>query len=377
MPRDYYEVLGVDKSASDAEIKKAYRKMAMKYHPDQNRDNAEAEEKFKEANQAYEVLSDSDKKSRYDQFGHAGVDPSAGGGGYGGFGGGFEDVDLGDIFGSFFGGGFGGGGARRNGPRKGESQRISMVLTFEEAAFGCTKTISVNRVETCKTCNGVGAKSNADVETCSTCGGSGQVRQNQRTPFGTFQSTTTCPKCGGKGKTIKNPCPDCSGNGRVTKKATIEVKIPAGIDHGQSVQLRGQGSAGANGGPAGDIIVTVSVRDHDIFERDGADVICDMPISYVQAVLGDDIIVHTIHGKVKYHVPEGTPTGTVFRLRAKGIPHLNGRGNGDHFVRVNIEVPKNLTYEQKEILKKFDCTLSDENCQEKKGFFEKIKDAFK
>lgn len=377
MPRDYYEVLGVDKNSSDAEIKKAYRKMAMKYHPDQNRDNAEAEEKFKEVNQAYEVLSDGTKKSRYDQFGHAGVDPSAGGGGYGGFGG-FDDVDLGDIFGSFFGGGFGGGSSsRRNGPRKGESQRQNLVLTFEEAVFGCTKTITINRIETCKSCNGSGAKSSSDVETCSTCGGAGQVRQNQRTPFGTFQSNVTCPKCAGRGKMVKNPCTHCSGNGKVANKTSIEVKIPAGIDHGQSIQLRGQGSAGANGGPAGDIIVTVSVRDHDLFERDGFDIICDMPISYVQAVLGDDIVVPTIHGKVKYNVPEGTATGTVFRIRSKGIPHINARGNGDHYVRVNIEVPKKLTAEQKDIIKKFDSTLSDENCQEKKSFLDKIKGIFK
>ena len=376
MPRDFYEVLGVDKSSSDAEIKKAYRKMAMKYHPDQNRDNAEAEEKFKEANQAYEVLSDTSKRSKYDQFGHAGVDPSYGGGG-GGFSGGFDDIDLGDIFGSFFGGGFGGGSSRRNGPQKGESQRISMVLTFEEAAFGCTKTININRVESCKTCNGTGAKPGTSSTTCSQCNGAGQVKQAQRTPFGTFQSTATCPRCNGKGKTINTPCSDCSGNGRVTNKANIEVKIPAGIDNGQSIQLRGQGSAGANGGPAGDIIVTVSVNEHQLFERDGSDVICDIPISYVQAVLGDEIIVPTIHGKVKYTVPEGTPTGTVFRLRSKGIPHLNGRGNGDHFVRVNIEVPKKLSHEQKDIIKKFDATLSDTNCEEKKGFFDKLKDAFK
>ncbi|MFI3114640.1 MAG: molecular chaperone DnaJ [Clostridia bacterium] len=374
MARDYYEVLGVDKSASDVEIKKAYRKMAMKYHPDQNKDNPEAEASFKEVNQAYEVLSDDTKKSRYDQFGHAGVDSNYGGGGFGGGYGGFEDVDLGDIFGSFFGSG---GSARRNGPRKGESQRVSLSLTFEEAAFGCTKTININRTETCSSCSGSGAKSSSDVETCQTCGGAGQIRQTQRTPFGTFQSNATCPKCGGRGKIIKSLCPNCNGQGRVTTKTSVEVKIPAGIDHAQSIQLRGQGSQGVNGGPAGDIIVTISVKVHPLFERDGSDVVCDMPISYVQAVLGDEIVVHTIHGKVKYTIPEGTATGTVFRLRSKGIPNLNGRGHGDHFIRVNIEVPKKLTNEQKEIIKKFDNSLSDDNCHEKKSFFDKIKDVFK
>ncbi len=380
MARDFYEVLGVEKSASDAEIKKAYRKLAMKYHPDQNRDNPEAEAKFKEVNQAYEILSDSEKKGRYDQFGHAGVDPSygAGGGGYGGgFGGGFDDIDLGDIFGSFFGGGFGGGNRSRNAPRKGETQRVSMVLTFEEAAFGVTKTININRVETCTTCSGSGAKAGTSAETCSTCHGAGQVRQAQRTPFGTFQTTGTCPHCNGKGKTIKDPCNSCNGNGKVNKKTSLEVKIPAGIDDGQSIQLRGQGSVGANGGPNGDIIVTVSIKAHNLFKREGADVICDMPISYVQAVLGDEIIVPTIHGKVKYNVPEGTKTGTVFRLRGKGISHVNGKGHGDHFVRVNIEVPKKLSHEQKELLRKFEESLDDKNYEEKKGFFDIIKDMFK
>ena len=376
MPKDYYEVLGVSKDSSDVEIKKAYRRKAMKYHPDQNRDNEEAEAKFKEVNQAYEILSDEGKRSKYDRFGHAGVDPSYGGQG-GGFSGGFDDIDLGDIFGSFFGGGFGGSAQRRNGPQKGESQRMQASISFEEAAFGCTKTINVSRVESCSTCDGSGAKKGTGVETCSVCHGSGQVKQAQRTPFGTFESRATCSSCNGKGKKIKDPCTTCNGQGRVSKKTAIEVKIPAGIDNGQSIQLRGQGSAGVNGGPSGDIIVTVSVKEHNLFKRDGADVVCEIPISYIQAVLGDDIIVPTIHGKVKYHIPEGTPTGTVFRLKSKGIAHVNGRGNGDHFVRVNIEVPKKLTNDQKDILSKFEDSLGEHNYEEKKGFFDKLKEIFK
>lgn len=374
MSRDYYDVLGVDKSASETEIKKAYRKQAMKYHPDQNPGDAQAEASFKEVNEAYEVLSDGTKKSRYDQYGHAGVNDNYGGGGYGG---GFEDVDIGDIFGSFFGGGFGGQSRAKNAPRKGETTRIAITLTFEEAAFGVEKKISINRTENCKTCSGSGAKPGSTPTTCSTCGGQGQVRQAQRTPFGTFQTTGTCSACSGKGKIIKDKCGSCHGQGKVNNKADIDIAIPAGIDDGQSMQLRGKGSVGANGGPAGDIIVTVSVKPHNLFKREGSDVICDMPISYIDAVLGADITVPTIHGKVQYHVPEGTPTGTVFRLRSKGIANVNGKGHGDHFVRVNVEIPKKLSNEQKEILRKFEGTLNEKNYAEKKKFLDKLKDCFK
>lgn len=374
--RDYYEVLGVSKNASDDEIKKAHRKLAKKYHPDLNKDNPDAAEKFKELNEAYEVLSDKDKKAKYDQFGFAGVDPNYGGGagGFGGFGG-FDMGDLGDIFGSFFGGG-GSARSRRNAPQRGETLRQRVMLSFEEAAFGCEREITIGRVETCEECGGAGAAPGTSAETCSTCRGSGTVTQTQRTPLGMFQTQSACPNCKGTGKIIKTPCKKCSGSGKVRKNRTLKVNIPAGIDDGQSIQLRGQGGAGTNGGPAGDVIVTVGIRPHPFFTREGSDVLCEIPISFTQAALGDTLQVPTIDGKIEYTVPEGTQTGAVFRMRGKGIQNVNGRGRGDQFVRVNIEVPKNLSAKQKELLREFEAS-SSANHTARQGFWEKVKNAFK
>ena len=373
--RDYYEVLGVDKSASEDEIKRAYKKMARKYHPDLNPDNKEAEEKFKEVNEANEVLSNPEKKAKYDQFGFAGVDPNygAGQGGYGGAGG-FDFGDLGDIFGSFFGGGFGGGGRRNpNAPQRGESIRASLSVEFTEAAFGCEKSITIDRSEQCPTCKGKGCAPGTTPEVCTQCHGTGTVTQAQRTPFGMMQSQTVCPKCRGKGQIIHQPCPDCRGAGAVRKRRTIQVNIPAGIDNGQTISLRGQGHSGKNGGPAGDLLITVMVRPHEIFRRDGTAVFCEAPITFTQAVLGGTLEIPTIDGKVKYDIPEGTQTGTVFRLRGKGIPVLNGRGRGDQYVTVNIETPRNLNREQKEALKKFSESLGEGNYEKHKNFFGKKK----
>ena len=372
--RDYYEVLGVSKGASDDEIKKAYKKMARKYHPDLNPDNKEAEEKFKEVNEAYEILSDADKKSRYDQFGHAGVDPNFGAGGFGGgFDGGFDFGDLGDIFGSFFGGGFGGAQQRRNGPQRGESIRVSVSISFTEAAFGCEKDVTLERSEDCPTCHGSGCAEGTTPEICPDCRGSGTVQVRRQTPMGVFATTTTCPKCGGQGKIIHQPCADCRGSGRARKRRTVKVSIPAGIDNGQTISLRGQGHAGKNGGPAGDLLITVMVKPHELFRRDGTSVFCEAPITFTQAVLGAELEIPTIDGKVKYTIPEGTQTGTVFRLRGKGIPVLNGRGRGDQYVTVTIETPRNLNKEQKEALRKFSETLGEGNYEEQKSFFKKFK----
>ena len=376
--RDYYEVLGVSRSASEDEIKKAYRKLAKKYHPDLNPGNAEAEQKFKEVNEAYEVLSDSNKKARYDQFGFAGVDPNygAGAGGGGGFGGftDFDFGDLGDIFGSFFGGGFGGNGrSSRSGPQRGESIRVGVTVSFEEAAFGCEKEVTVDRVDQCPTCKGSGCEPGTTPEVCTQCGGSGQVQQRRQTPMGVFATTTTCPKCGGRGKIIHSPCKDCNGTGQQRKRKTIQVNIPAGIDNGQTISLRGQGNAGRNGGPAGDLLITVTVRPHQLFRREGNDVLCEAPITFTQAVLGGEMEIPTIDGKVKYDIPEGTQTGTTFRLRGKGIPNLNGRGRGDQYVTVYIETPKNLNKEQKEALRKFAETMGENETQGRKDFFKKFK----
>ena len=374
--RDLYEVLGLQKGASDDEIKKAYRKLAKKYHPDLNPGDKEAEKKMKEVNGAYEVLSDAEKKARYDQYGFAGIDPNyAGGAGGGGFGG-FQDFDLGDIFGSMFGGGFGGQQTRQNGPRKGENLRITLQLTFEEAVFGCEKSVSVTRNESCKDCGGTGAKKGSSPETCPVCRGSGQVQSTQRTPFGVFSSSSPCQNCKGTGKIIKEPCPSCKGEGRVRKTRTIRVKIPAGIDDGQTISLRGEGNGGARGGPAGDLYVTVYVKEHKMFKRDGQDIILEMPISFAQAALGATLIVPTVDGKVQYDLPEGTQTGTVFRLRGSGVPSVNGRGRGDQYVKVNVEIPRNLNHEQKELLRKFDEATGDSCYSERGGFFKKMKDLF-
>ena len=367
--RDYYEVLELQKGAGDDEIKKAYRRLAKKYHPDMNPGNKEAEAKFKEVNEAYEILSDSEKRARYDQFGFAGVDPSygagAGGAGFGGFGGGFggfDDIDLGDLFGSIFGGGTRSGGSRSaNAARRGENIRVSVELTFEEAAFGCTKEIPVSRIENCPECGGSGCEKGSTPEVCSRCGGTGSVRVQSRTAFGVMSTTSACPECSGSGKIVHNPCPKCRGKGAVRKNTTVSVDIPAGIDDGQTLSVHGSGHRGVNGGPAGDLLVTVSVLEHTQFERDGFDVYYNMPITFTQAALGDSVEVPTPDGKVKYTIPEGTQTGTVFRLRGKGITRLNSVGRGDQFVTVIVTTPQSLTSEQKELLRKLGETFGEEN----------------
>ena len=374
--RDYYEVLGIQKGASEDEIKKAYKKLARKYHPDMNPGDKEAEEKFKEVNEANEVLSDPTKKARYDQFGFAGVDPNygAGGGAYGGAG--FDFGDLGDIFGSFFGGGFGGFGGqqqRRNGPQRGESIRMSVSVSFTEAAFGCEKDVTLDRTEQCEDCHGSGCASGTTPEICPECRGTGTVQVRRQTPMGVFASTAPCTKCGGTGRIIHQPCSTCHGNGRVHKRRTVKVSIPAGIDNGQTISLRGQGHAGKNGGPSGDLLITVTVKPHDLFHRDGTSVFCEAPITFAQAVLGAELEIPTIDGKVKYTIPEGTQTGTVFRLKGKGIPVLNGRGRGDQYVTVTIETPRDLNREQKEALRKFSETLGEGNYEKQKSFFKKFK----
>jgi molecular chaperone DnaJ len=381
--RDYYEVLGVSKDASADDLKRAYRKLAKQYHPDMNPGDKTAEAKFKEVNEAYEVLNDPAKRQRYDQFGHAGIDPSygAGGGGFGGSGG-FGGFDVGDIFESFFGGGFGGfGGSNRtrnpNAPIRGNDINVTIGLSFMEAAKGCKQKIQIQRLEQCETCGGTGAKKGTSPETCSECGGTGQVKVQQRTPIGIIQTTRTCTRCNGKGKVIKEPCSSCRGMGRVRHSRTLEVSVPAGIDDGQTFMLRGQGDQGINGGPAGDVNIMVTLRPDELFERDGFDVWCDIPITFSQAVLGDEITVPTIDGKVKYEVPEGTQSGTVFRLRNKGIQYVNGRGRGDQYVKVNIEVPRNLSSKQKDVLKDFEKLSSDKNYEKRKTFFDRLKDAMK
>ena len=371
--RDYYEVLGIQKGASEDEIKKAYKKLARKYHPDMNPGDKEAEEKFKEVNEANEVLSDPEKKARYDQFGFAGVDPNYGAGAGGGaYGGGFDFGDLGDIFGSFFGGGFGGGQRRNpNAPQRGESIRASVSVSFTEAAFGCEKSVTLERSEQCPTCKGNGCAPGTTPEICPDCHGTGTVQTRRQTPMGVFTSNGPCRKCGGTGRLIHQPCPDCRGTGAVRKRKTIKVNIPAGIDHGQTISLRGQGNAGRNGGPAGDLLITVMVQPHELFRRDGVDVFCEAPITFAQAVLGAELEIPTIDGKVKYSIPEGTQTGTVFRLKGKGIPVLNGRGRGDQYVTVTIETPRNLNKEQKEALRRFSETLGESNYEKRKSFFKK------
>ena len=373
--RDYYEVLGVSKGASEEEIKKAYKKLARKYHPDMNPGDKEAEEKFKEVNEANEVLSDPEKKARYDQFGFAGVDPGygagAGGGAYGA--GGFDFGDLGDIFGSFFGGGFGGTRANPNAPQRGESLRTSVTISFEEAAFGCEKEISIERVEQCDTCRGTGCENGTTAEVCPDCRGTGMVQQRRQTPLGFMSTSAPCGRCGGKGRIIHQPCKACHGSGQLRRRKTLKVTIPAGIDNGQTISLRGQGNAGRNGGPAGDLLIVIAVRPHEIFRREGTSVLCEAPITFTQAVLGAELEIPTIDGKVKYSIPEGTQSGTTFRLKGKGIPGLNGRARGDQYVTVYIETPRNLNREQKEALRKFSDTLGESNYEQRKSFFGKFK----
>ena len=376
--RDYYEVLGVEKSAGADEIKKAYRKLAMKYHPDRNQGDKTAEEKFKEVGEAYEVLSDADKRARYDQFGFAGVDPNYGagqgggayGGGFGGFGG---FGDFGDIFGDIF-----GGGSRRsaahNAPRKGEDVGARLELTFEEAAFGVDKEVTGPRIEHCGSCNGSGSADGV-IETCGTCRGSGQVRTTQNFMGMTMQSTSACPQCGGRGKTVKNPCTTCRGKGKVRRNHTVKVKVPAGVDAGQTVRVRGEGCVGSNGGPNGDLLVDIFIKRHRIFERDGVDVLCEVPITFAQAALGAEIEVPTLDGKEKLEIPEGTQTGRVFNMFGKGIPYINNpKRRGSQRVTVVVETPTKLSKEQKELLRKLEERMDE--TPKRKGFIDAIKDLF-
>ena len=380
--RDYYEVLGVQKGAGADEIKKAYRKAAMKYHPDRNPGDKEAEEKFKEVGEAYEVLSDDGKRQRYDQFGFAGVDPNYGAGGNGPYGaggfsgfGGFGDFsDLGDIFGDFFGGGRSSRQSTQNAPRRGENVMSRLELTFEEAAFGCEKEVAAQRIENCSVCSGSGS-SDGVIETCSQCGGRGQVRSVQNFMGMQMQSTTTCPTCNGRGKMIKNPCNTCKGKGKVRKTNRVKVKIPGGVDAGQSVRVRGEGCVGTNGGVSGDLLVEIYIKRHPIFTREDYDVLCEVPISFAQAALGAEIEVPTIDGKVKFEIPEGTQTGREFTLREKGIPEVgNSRRRGNHRFTVVVETPTKLTKEQKELLRQLEGTM--EVSPKRKKFIDNLKDFF-
>ena len=379
--RDYYEVLGVQKGASADEIKKAYRSLARKYHPDLHPDDKDCAEKFKEVNEAYEVLSDPSKKERYDQFGHAGVDPNYGGGGFNGGAGGFNPFgDMGDIFENLFGGGFGGGfssssgRSRANAPRRGQDIDTTVTIEFMEACSGIKRDIKVSRLEKCPDCNGTGASAGSTPQTCPDCNGAGQVKVGQRTPFGVISSQKVCPKCSGKGKIISNPCSKCGGNGRVRTSKNLSVDIPAGIDDGQVLRVSGQGDAGVNGGPNGNLNVAVRVKAHPLFERDEYDIHCEIPITYAQAVMGDELIVPTIDGNVKYSISEGTQTGTVFRLKGKGVKKLQRSERGDQYVKVYVEVPKGLDKKQKELLKAFEASLEEKNYEKKKNFFDKLKE---
>ena len=375
--RDYYEVLGLQKGADEASIKKAYRSLAKKYHPDMNPGDAEAEVKFKEVNEAYEVLSNPEKKAQYDQFGHAAFDQSGAGAGYGGFGGFSDFGDLGDLFGSFFGGGFGGGSSqRRNGPMRGEDVSARVVVEFEEAVFGVKKDVSFNRIQKCSDCDGSGAQKGTTAETCTACGGSGQRRVTQRIGGMTFQNTTTCDACRGKGKIIKSPCSNCRGTGYVKVTKKLSVNIPAGIDDGERIVLRGQGCDGRNGGPAGDLIITVSVRRHSIFERDGCNIFCEVPLTVSEAVLGAEIDVPTLDGEksVKYTIPEGTQHGTRFVLKQKGVPFINNKDRrGDLYFTVNVEIPRGLSEKQREKMREFAEACGESNYSKKSGFFKRKK----
>ncbi len=370
--RDYYEVLGVGKNADEKEIKKAYRKMAMKHHPDRNPDDKESEQKFREASEAYEILSSPEKRQRYDQFGHAGVDPQAGAGGFGGgfSGGGFDDI-FSDIF-DMFGGGS--GRSRRQGPRKGADIQQQVNVSFEEAAFGVEKEIKFYRQENCETCDGSGAKPGTDAKKCSECNGTGEVKYAQNTPLGQIVNVRTCNKCGGEGKIIEEKCNTCHGKGKVQKEKKIKIKIPAGVDNESVIPLRGYGEPGTKGGPHGDLYIVVRVKPHNLFKREGDNVICEMPITFAQAALGDDLEVPTLEGKVKYKMPEGTQSGTVFRLKNKGIVNPHGYGKGDQYIRVTVEVPKKLSTKQKDLLKEFAKESGEDVHEQRKSFIDKVKD---
>ena len=382
--RDYYEVLGLQKGASDDEIKKAFRKLAMKYHPDKNPGDKEAEDKFKEINEAYAVLSDPEQKSKYDRYGHAGVDPNAFQG-FEGFGG-FEDI-FNMFGGAFGGGGFGGGGfggfggfggqqRSRSAARKGSDIQKQMTISFEDAAFGATKKIKLTKYVKCKTCGGTGASPGTSKKACPRCGGTGELRTQQQTPLGSFMSVSPCPDCGGSGQINESPCADCGGTGRVKDTVTITVNIPAGVDNDSVIPIRGQGEPGINGGPDGDLYIVLRVKDHKLFERKGTDLWLDIPISFEQAALGDEIVVPTLEEKIKYKVPAGTQPGTVFRLKGKGIKSLRSNRKGDLYVKVYLEVPTKLNKAQKKAIQDMGKSVGDECYQKKSGFMDSIKEFF-
>lgn len=374
--RDYYEVLGVNKNATDDELKKAYRQVAKKYHPDLNPGDKEAEAKFKEANEAYAVLSDADKRRKYDQFGHAGVDGNGFGGGAGGFYG--ADMDFSDIFSSIFGGGFGGSSRRRSGPQKGADLRYGMSISFMEAAFGVEKDITIDKEDVCNACNGSGAQPGTSPETCPTCRGSGRIQQQTQTLFGMTMVTKDCPACQGRGTVIRTPCTQCRGRGRTKIRKSIHVKVPAGVDTGNRMPIRGEGEPGTKGGPYGDLYIEFKVAKHDIFSRSGADTYCEVPISYAQAALGGEIDVPTIDGPMKYSIKEGTQPGDTVEFRGKGIPYINSNGTrGKHTCKFVVEVPTRLSEDQKKLLRSFEGTLTERNYAKKSGFFKKVKDIFR
>lgn len=372
--RDYYEVLGLQKNATESEIKKAYLGMAKKYHPDKNPGDKEAEAKFKEANEAYSVLSDADKRSQYDQFGHSAFEAGggAGAGGFGGFGGG--GFDFGDIFSSFFGSGGASSARRQNMPIEGDDVFTRITLSFEEAVFGCKKDITFNRIEACGDCEGSGAQKGSKVDTCAQCHGTGRVTVQQRTMLGMMQTQQTCSACRGKGKIILSPCKNCKGAGYVKLTKNMTVTIPEGIGEGQRVVLRGQGSAGRNGGANGDLVIEVHIRPHAFFEREGNHIYCDIPISFTEAALGADIEIPTLEGKQSYHIPDGTQPGTAFTLRGKGVPDLHSKRRGDLIITVNVEVPKNLSSEQKKLLQEFAKASGKDASEKRTGFLKKLFD---
>lgn len=370
--KDYYDILGVSKDASQKEIKKAYRKLAKKYHPDTNDGDEKSSEKFKEISEAYEILSDPEKRKRYDQYGHSGIgeddfnfDDFA----RGGFGG-FED-----IFDMFFGGGRG-GRSRRRGPQRGRDLQYKLQISFEEAAFGAEKQITIPRTEVCPECDGSGAESSSDVKTCPKCDGQGQIRVTQQTPFGRFAQTKTCDRCGGSGEIVENPCSNCNGTGKVQRRRQLTINIPAGVNNGSKLRMAGEGEAGDKGAASGDLYIIIQVQEHEIFDRKGDDVYCEIPINFVQATLGDEIKVPTLEGKVKFNIPQGTQPGTTFRLKNKGITHLNRSGKGDQYIKTKVVIPENLNKEQKELLEEFAEISGEEINPEKKGFFDKVKNAF-
>jgi molecular chaperone DnaJ len=385
--RDYYEVLGVDKNADDAELKKAYRKLAKKYHPDVNPGDKEAEAKFKEATEAYSILSDAEKRRQYDQFGHAAFDGGAGGGagGYGGFD--FNGADMGDIFGDLFGDLFGGGGRSRradNGPRRGANLRARINITFEDAVFGCNKELEITLKDECTSCHGSGAKAGTSPVTCTKCNGTGQIVYTQQSMFGMVRNVQTCPECNGSGKMIKDKCPNCRGTGYTSSRKKIQVTVPAGIDNGQSIRIREKGEPGINGGPRGDLLVEVNVARHPIFQREDMNIFSTAPITFAQAALGGEVRINTVDGEVTYEVKPGTQTDTRIRLKGKGVPSLRNKNvRGDHYVTLVVQVPTNLNEEAKEALRKFDeacgnrpSSSKEHGEKKKKSFMDKLKETF-